>query len=111
MLTLTPAEASWLHAYRQLLDTQFPGCIEEVTIFGSKARGEVRPDSDLDVLVVIRDGDWHRKETITRPGYDLAIGTDVVPSLHVYTVAEWEHLRRHASVFREVIERDRVSVP
>jgi hypothetical protein len=30
---------------------------------------------------------------------------------HVYTVAEWEHLRTYASIFREVVERDRVLVP
>ena len=70
---------------------------------GSKARGDARADSDLDVLVVIREGDWHFKEALTRLGYDLAIGTEVVPSLHVYTVAEWEHLRKHASAFREVV--------
>jgi uncharacterized protein len=111
MLTLTPTETAWLHAYRELLETQFPECVTEVSIFGSKARGEAQPDSDLDVLVVIRDGDWHLKEALARSGYDLAIGTDVVPSLHVYTVAEWEYLRNHASVFREVVERDRVPVP
>lgn len=111
MLTLTPAETAWLKAYRKLLETQFPGCVEEVSIFGSKARGDARPDSDLDVLVVIYDGDWHLKDALTRPGYDLAIGTDVVPSLHVYTIAEWERLRTYASVFREVVERDRVTIP
>jgi predicted nucleotidyltransferase len=111
MLTLTPAETVWLHAYRKLLETQFPEDVAEISIFGSKARGEAHLDSDLDVLVVIRDGDWHRKEALTCPGYDLAIGTEVVPSLHVYTVAEWEQLRTHASVFREVVERDRVTVP
>jgi uncharacterized protein len=111
MLILTPAETLWLQAYQNLLATEFPGCVEEISIFGSKARGDARADSDLDVLVVIRDGDWRFKEALTRPGYDLAIGTDVVPSLHVYTVAEWEQLRKHASAFREVVERDRVMVP
>jgi hypothetical protein len=33
--------------------------------------GEARPGADVDVLVVIRDGNWHRKEALTRPGYDL----------------------------------------
>lgn len=110
MLTLTPAERSWLQAYQNHLKTEFPGCVEEISIFGSKARGEARTDSDLDVLVVIREGDWHFKEALTRPGYDLAIGTDVVPSLHVYASVEWEQHRLHASVFREVVERDRISV-
>jgi|RhiMetdeSRZDD1v2_1073273.scaffolds.fasta_scaffold514023_1 predicted nucleotidyltransferase len=111
MLTLTPAETAWLLAYQTHLKKAFPGCVEEISIFGSKARGDARADSDLDVLVVIREGDWRFKEALTRPGYDLAIGTEVVPSLHVYTVAEWEHLGKQASVFREVVERDRVTVP
>ena len=110
MLILAPAETLWLQAYQNLLATEFPGCVEEIGIFGSKARGDARADSDLDVLVMIRDGDWCFKEALTQPGYDLAIGTDVVPSLHVYTVAEWEQLRKHASAFREVVERDRVTV-
>jgi predicted nucleotidyltransferase len=85
--------------------------VEEISIFGSKARGDARADSDLDVLVVIREGDWRFKEALTRPGYDLAIGTEVVPSLHVYTVAEWEHLGKQASAFWEVVERERVIAP
>jgi hypothetical protein len=32
-------------------------------------------------------------------------------SLHVYTVAAWERLRKHASAFREGVERDRVTIP
>jgi predicted nucleotidyltransferase len=107
----SPAERSWLQAYQTPLKTEFPGCGKEISIFGSKARGDARADSDLDVLVVIREGDWHVKEALTRPGYDLAIGTDGVPSLHVYTTTEWEQRRAHASVFREVVERDRVPAP
>ena len=84
MLTLKPAEHSWLQAYQTYLKTEFPGCVAETRIFGSKARGDPRADSNLDVLVVIREGDWYVKEALTRSGYDLAIGTDVVPSLHVY---------------------------
>ena len=38
----------------------------EISIFGSKARGEARTDSDLDVLVVIREGDGYVKEALTR---------------------------------------------
>ena len=110
MRTLTPAEASWLQSYQMLLEREFPGRIEEISIFGSKARGDAKSDSDLDVLVVIREGNWDFKEALTRPGYDLAIGTDVVPSLHVYTIAEWAQLLKQASVFREAVERDRVTV-
>jgi uncharacterized protein len=110
MLILTREEQAWLEAYRRVLDERFPGQVEELIIYGSKARGNARPDSDLDLVLVIRDGDWRAKKALAVPGYDLAIGTDVVPSIQIYTRAEWERLRERQSVFREVVGRDGVSV-
>lgn len=110
MLTLTAEEQAWLEAYRNALREQFPGLVQDIIIFGSKARGTARPDSDLDIVLVLRNGDWHLKRAVTLPGYDLSIGTDVVPSLQVYTTAEWQELREQQSVFQEVVARDGISV-
>lgn len=110
MLTLTADDQTWLDAYRQVLREQFPGVVQDMIIFGSKARGTAGPDSDLDIVLLIREGDWRFKRQLKYPGYDLSIGTDVVPSLLVYTLAEWQRLRERQSVFREVVERDGVSV-
>jgi predicted nucleotidyltransferase len=110
MLALTPEEQSWLEAYRQALHQQFPGLVQDIIIFGSKARGTARPDSDLDLVLILREGDWRLKDAVSLPGYELSIGTNVVPSLQVYTAAEWQQLRAWQSVFREAVERDGVSV-
>jgi hypothetical protein len=110
MLTLTADDQTWLDAYRQVLREQFPGVVQDMIIFGSKARGTARPDSDLDMILLIREGDWQFKRQIRYPGYDLSIGTDVLPSLMVYTLAEWQQMQEDQSVFREVVERDGVSV-
>ena len=48
--------------------------------FGSASRGEMRPDSDLDVLVVVRDG-VHRGKTsleIYRHMWGLGFAKDIV---------------------------------
>jgi predicted nucleotidyltransferase len=110
MLTLTPEEQSWLDAYRKALRQQFPGLVQDIIIFGSKARGTARPDSDLDVVLILREGDWRLKDAVSLPGYDLSIGTNVVPSLQIYTAAEWQQLRDRQSVFQEAVERDGISV-
>jgi predicted nucleotidyltransferase len=60
-MQLTAEEQAWLDAYRKALAEDFPDLVEELLIFGSKARGEAGPDSDLDVLLVIREGDSQRK--------------------------------------------------
>jgi hypothetical protein len=64
----------------------------------------------LDLVLILREGDWRLKDAVSLPGYDLSIGTNVVPSLQVYTAAEWQQLRDWQSLFREAVERDGVSV-
>lgn len=105
---LTRQEQEWLTAFRRQLAAQFAGLVEEVVVFGSKARGEATADSDVDVLLVIRRADWKQKEAVARVGHELALGTDVVPSLMVYTAEEWAQRRRTQAPLWQTISRDGV---
>ncbi len=109
-MRLTSEEQTWLDTYRKELAEQFPGLVEQIIIFGSKARGTETRDSDLDVLLIIREGDWRLKGALATPGYDLAVGTDVVPSILVYTEQEWEDRHRLRAPFWQAIDRDGVRV-
>ena len=110
MLRLTPDEQRWLDAYRRTLEERFPGLVEDIIIFGSKARGTATEDSDLDLLVIIREGDWRQKEALTHPGYMLAIETDAVPSIMVYTKDEWISRQKGKAPFWQTVTRDGVTV-
>lgn len=51
-----------------------------IILFGSAARGEMGPDSDLDVLVVVPDG-VHRRNTMEKiylELYGLGVAKDIV---------------------------------
>ena len=110
MLKLTPEEQQWLDTYRKILDEQFPDLVEDIIIFGSKARGTATDDSDVDILLIIKEGDWQKKRTITHPGYMSSIETDVVPSFIVLTVDEWELHRKREAPFWRTVTRDGVTV-
>src|SRR5687767_14730406 len=56
MSTLTAPEHEALRLFKQKLVVAFPGRLEELKLFGSKARGDAGADSDVDVLVVLRTG-------------------------------------------------------
>lgn len=63
-----------------------------VILFGSQARGDARPDSDFDLLI-LEDSDtisYERRREITEPLYSLYYkqGIDVQPI--VQTKKEWE---------------------
>lgn len=51
MLNLTQDEQAWLDTYREALDKKHPGAIQEMLIYGSKARRQAHAESDLDVLL------------------------------------------------------------
>lgn len=106
---LTPADRRLLDEFRERLNRDFGGVVDAIVVFGSKARGEATKDSDLDILVLIEAGDWRLKDQIADVAYDLAIGTDVVPTVMVYTTSEWDYLARIGSTFRAAVEDDGVA--
>ncbi len=109
-MKLTRLDKRWIDQYRRELTEKFPGMVEQMLIYGSKARGEAGPDSDLDVLLIVRDEAGKRKRGMREIGYLLAAEGDVVPSIMAYTVGEWQRLKTSRSRFREAVERDEVRV-
>lgn len=110
MLKLTAEEQAWLDAYRDALNKQHPEVVREMLIYGSKARGQAHADSDLDVLLIVKDDAAGRKSDLRWIGYLLAAKTNVLPSILAYTEEEWESRRRSGSTFRKAVERDGVRV-
>jgi len=47
--------AARLRRFRAEVEQQFPDRVTQVVLFGSRARGDARPDSDYDVAVFIQD--------------------------------------------------------
>lgn len=109
-MKLTDDEQAWLDAYRKELAEEFPGLVEEILIFGSKARGEAGPDSDLDILLVVKNHAAHLKRELRRTGYLLAATSEAVPSILAYSEEEWESRKKSGSPFRKAVERDAVRV-
>lgn len=62
-------------------------------LFGSEARGEAHPDSDIDLLILV-DGDkmsLEQEEIITLPLYELELKTGVVISPIIMLKKLWEN--------------------
>jgi uncharacterized protein len=108
MLQLGSEEQAWLDAYRAALDKKHPGVVHEMLIYGSKARGQAHAESDLDVLLIVKNNSGKLKRELRRIGYLLAAKTEALPSILAYTQDEWESRKRSGSSFRKAVERDAV---
>ena len=110
VMQLTKGEKSWLEDFRKSLEQEYPGAVQELLIYGSKARGQSHAESDLDVLLIVKDDASARKRELRRIGYRLAATTEVLPSILAYTEKEWESRKTSGSTFRKAVERDAVRV-
>lgn len=63
-----------LNRFRAALDEVYGNRIDRVVLFGSRARGEARADSDYDIAVFLKDRDSFWKES----GRLAAIETDIL---------------------------------
>lgn len=77
-LPLSSGAARWLPVIKRRIVRGFRP--ERIVLFGSQARGDARPDSDVDLLVVLRDV-AHRRRTAAQIHTALAgipLGKDVI---------------------------------
>ena len=110
MLKLSADEQTWLDEYRQALNERHAGVVVRMVIYGSKARGDAHADSDLDVLVIVRNDSGALKRTLRDIGYDLAATSWAVPSIIAYKQEEWQHRKERGFPFQRAVERDAVAV-
>jgi predicted nucleotidyltransferase len=106
-LPLTTAERAAVEAAARLLRARFP--VEQVMLFGSRARGQGDPESDLDLLVLTtRAMGWREREALVDALFELELAYEVVLSPLVVARDAWEKgpyrvLPLHAEVVRDGI--------
>lgn len=84
----------------------------DALIFGSRARGEARRDSDADVAVVLRGTPGHRVDAALEMAdiaFDVMMQTGILVDALPLWEEEWEHPERFSNpVLIENIRRDGV---
>ena len=106
--TLEPDESLWLESYLERLKEAPGGLLKRLVVYGSKARGDAGPASDVDVLVLVRDTD-----DVPNAG-NLAYGKDdadtVDHNVVVETEADWVRNLEKELPFPRNVEAEGIQV-
>ena len=91
---------------KHILDNVAPNA--RILLYGSRARGDAKSDSDWDLLVIldkpkIEPGDY---ELVSYPIYELGWETEEQFSVKLYSKAEWE--KRSFTPFYKNVEKEAV---
>ncbi|MBI3950528.1 MAG: nucleotidyltransferase domain-containing protein [Acidobacteria bacterium] len=97
---------------KERLRSQLPSDIVSVICFGSYARGQETPDSDLDVLVVVKSKDRAIYDLIQEAAYAVMWTHGFVPLLSVKILPEeeWEYLAKEKTSFYESLQGEGITV-
>ncbi|KXA88483.1 hypothetical protein AKJ57_06880 [candidate division MSBL1 archaeon SCGC-AAA259A05] len=85
--------------------------ISRVVLFGSVAKGEVREDSDIDLLVVLKSGDrheWRRKLSSALMPVIYRLGRYI--SLKTFTEKEVREISEKGSAFMQEVFEDGIEL-
>jgi len=76
----------------------------EIILYGSRARGDERVDSDWDILILIDDeATFERERTFRHHLYDLEISLGEAFSVFVFNKNDWNTKFRITSFYQNVV--------
>ena len=108
-LTLAEDELAWLDQFREQLLEQYPGLVDDIIVYGARARGMADMSLTFEVLVVIHDGNRKTTQQIRSLGRALEAETYAGAMIDVVTRAERaaEHERNRKASY---VEEPRIGI-
>ena len=109
-MALSAEEKSALIQFKTDLKKVLGDQFIELRLFGSKARGDDRPDSDTDVLVIVGTDDWHICDTVYDIATDVLLQADICISPKVISQNTFGRLCRQGTSFIHNISKDAITI-
>lgn len=107
---LTEKDQLALKKFKEAVAKALGDELVELTLFGSKARGDAREDSDIDVLVITSSGNWRLRDVVYGIVTDILLDDDVIVSPKVIGKEDYKRLYEKGYPFVKNVIRDGVAI-
>jgi predicted nucleotidyltransferase len=93
---------------QKLVENQIP--VREIFVFGSRARGDAGPDSDLDVLVIVDERNSAIRKKVSDCAWEVGFASDIVIQSILRTKADVEEGPEKSSLFLRSVQQEGIRV-
>lgn len=109
-LTLTVAELTWLDRFRAQLLEEFVEIIEDIIVYGHRARGMADLSLEFKIMVVARELDSAIKERINDLAYDLDLEIGCTTTIYALSGQDWVEVKKNRSSFHRAAAEEGITV-
>jgi predicted nucleotidyltransferase len=108
-VTVNSIEKAVLEKFQSLLSKRVR--VNRITLFGSRARGNADPDSDMDVLVILDEPiTTEAREAVSDCAWEAGIDNLVVVVPVVYSRDEWEEGPEQSSLLALAVKKEGIAI-
>jgi len=99
-------EETAIQIFLTQLRNLFEDAINNIILYGSKARGDAFVDSDIDLLIVMESDDWKVRNQVSDIASRISLEFDILISPHVVSRNNWQRMLQAPLSFYENIFRE-----
>jgi predicted nucleotidyltransferase len=105
---LAPREKRAVNALISRLRKAYGEQIKQAFLFGSKARGDAKSDSDIDLLLLVEKETWAIKDEISDMVADINLEYDLLVDMRVIGAERWIHMAEIQAGLYRTISQDAI---
>ena len=109
-MRLSEQEQKAVEHFAATLRERWGSEILEIHLFGSKARGDAGPESDVDLLIVTERNDWKLKDEIGRVATAILLSDGIYLSIKVFGKTIYQRFVALEAPFIKNVLREGVAV-